>query len=912
MSWWGSWRLMLRLAHRDARRQWGRSLLVALLVGLPVMVVAAGGTLLFTRDATQRELLSSTVGSSQARVKQATTYRTIQNADGSIEAPFPLTGTPQRAIAIPGAAVDKPLTPAALQSVTGGHVVPITRTDARVTLGERRPSVTILGADGRATAYHGITALKSGRWPTGPNEVVVTPAGRRLGIPTSGTLTLSVNGVSEQVRVVGQATSPRGQALVALPRSEAMVSTEYLLDRRTPVTWAEVQHLNAYGLVVISRHMVLHPGTATGPELAELQKMNGGGNNSLVTLVLTGLVVLTVLMAGPAFTATAQRQRHALGQVGSNGGTAAMLRRYVLARAIVLGALSATLGVLIGAPLGILAVKIVQRWRPDSVWGPLDLRWSYGLGLILVGVLTSLVSAMIPAVAASRISLIQVLRGQVSARRARAGWPVLGLVIAVVASIVLIASIKGGGSEIRAAAAGFALFAGAVMCLPWLLSMLGHLAGRLPIATRLATRDVSRQRGRAASGVAAIMASVAVMTALAISGTSDDSQERRDYIPITPIGEGYASGPPSALREIQQIAHVRAPSVRTDVISDIGDDAAEREKSFAQSNESASTLTIIAPQARLAMAQVQPGCTPRQSVGNGSPSCRGASSTGMTERSISVMPARVADSYLGLSSEQIRELDDGAVLAVHDPRTSQPYPAKMTFAIGRTAFDTVGDVTSFTVTRQVQMPAIHVNATARTPNLALGWGVIMTPATAARLKVPTTASSLAVWAPGGVTSADEAAMADRLPDHSNLSIEHGYTSETTKVIRIMLICLGLITLLVTLISTALTQAESKPDQATLSAIGASSRLRRRVAGAQAGVIALVGGLVGLVEGTVPGVAATYPLTESHLSDSVGAGSVLKIPWLELAGVVVGVPLLAAVLATLAVRSRPPSLTRRID
>jgi uncharacterized membrane protein YfcA len=61
----------------------------------------------------------------------------------------------------------------------------------------------------------------------------------------------------------------------------------------------------------------------------------------------------------------------------------------------------------------------------------------------------------------------------------------------------------------------------------------------------------------------------------------------------------------------------------------------------------------------------------------------------------------------------------------------------------------------------------------------------------------------------------------------------------------------LFALTVTGIAVALGEAESRPEQQTLLAVGADPRLRRRITAARAGIIALLGGLLAVPAGLLP-------------------------------------------------------------
>ena len=76
--------------------------------------------------------------------------------------------------------------------------------------------------------------------------------------------------------------------------------------------------------------------------------------------MLPRIVAALLALAGPAFAAGATRQRRSLGLVAANGGTRAVLRRIVLANAMILGALTALVSAVLGTALGVLVLGMIQ------------------------------------------------------------------------------------------------------------------------------------------------------------------------------------------------------------------------------------------------------------------------------------------------------------------------------------------------------------------------------------------------------------------------------------------------------------------------------------------------------------------------------------------------------------------------
>lgn len=900
---------MIRLARRDVGRHRGRSILTALLVALPVMIVAAATTVLATAHVDAQESLNWNMGTTSAALKVEPKEGPVtQSPDGETSNAVAHFGdAPRPAKALPDTKTGEQPTASAVQRVTGGTVRTTTQTNHRAVLGERRPKVSMLGIDGRDRAYDGMATLTSGHWPRAADEVLVSSSGRVSGLPTSGAVQVTDHDrKTQQLRVVGTVDTPYRQALVGLPRSGG--ETSFLLDRQDPVRWAEVERLNKYGAAVQSRYLIEHPERAAlSPQAAQQYTDAGSTRSTEVPLLVAGLVIVIAMLAGPAFSTGGARERHVLAQLGCNGATRSMLRRYVLAKAVVLGAASAILGVVLGGGLGAVVVAVASRRITDQTWGPLDLRFGYGLALAGIAIVAALVAALIPAVQASRVSIIQVLRGLVSSRRVRTGWPLLGLVACLASGAFMINGAKrSSGGETGVALAAVALFVGALITLPWLLSQVGRLASQMPLPLRLAMRDVGRQRGRSVSGVAAIMACVAMMTALAIGGTSDDQQAQRDHQRQAPMGQAVIEGKGSELGDAAAAVRRDAPDVEVRTISRVGKVATAHaaKNPGGAGGEPRSDFVLAAPPR---------GCALPDAM-NPDGKCAGMASSVEMGSDIAVMPAATARSYAGLSAAQTKGLEDGAVLVAGNPLAAERVAQvdsgpTVSFEWGSATVG-AGEISSYSRHSGAALPSISLDPDPTSPLTTQGIAMVVTPATAADHGWPTTPTRLALSSPGGLTKAQVTRVSEQAPDNTRVEVERGPdTTTATLIIRIMMTVIGLLILAAALIGTALTQADSRPDQATLAAVGATGRLRRLVAGSQAATIGLTGALLGLALGVVSGVAVAYPLTSSAPLSEAPVEPLIAIPWVDLTAVVIGVPVVAAFLAAAAMR-REPTLARR--
>jgi putative ABC transport system permease protein len=110
------------------------------------------------------------------------------------------------------------------------------------------------------------------------------------------------------------------------------------------------------------------------------------------------------------------------------------------------------------------------------------------------------------------------------------------------------------------------------------------------------------------------------------------------------------------------------------------------------------------------------------------------------------------------------------------------------------------------------------------------------------------------------------------------------------------LALGILALMVGLI-----RSESAGDLRTLTAIGATSRIRRTLTGATAAALALLGALLG--------VAGAYVVMLALYHDDLGYLS--NVPILYLALAVVGVPLAASAAGWLLAGREPPAIARPV-
>jgi len=914
----------IRIARRDARRYKWRSALIVVMVGLPVLLLTAGITLTATNDVSMAESVPRVMGSAQAWVSEISggdkPLRMIQSPDGQFS---DFRKDRAVALAVPGFA-ESGGTASKLRRLTGGRVIQTLDSWMRVTLGNRRPTMQVLGIDARDPLARGMTELVSGRWASTPSEIVVTKAGIAEGLPRAGTLTASgTGGKPRLLTVVGIATGQTTYGkpfLVALPDLvtglsvvDGKTAPAFLVGRTDPVTWPDVRRLNDYGLVVKSRAVFVNvpPATQLDPQAVQTIGSSQRGNDLVLLLAAVGLFIETTLLAGPAFAVSAARQRRSLALAASNGAEARQLRRYVLGQAVVLGVVSAAVAVVAGVLLTLGGLTWWQGGHPDFATGPFEVSWPRVVGVFICAVVASVVAALLPAKGIARLDIVSVLAGRSSNGRVRRGLPAIGVVVMVTSGLAIfwgVASGNQGGIGLReylVVGGSVGLVLGCLMVIPALLAVVGRLGTHLALPLRLAARDTARQRGRSTPAVAAIMAAVAVLTALSIAEASYDRKRESTYQPQGPMGAGIImlGGQDANEQGVRSVTERFAAQLVMEPVGQVVDTAANPKVR--------SKVSWVTPVPRTCTeAEVLARLNPDGGVGATPCESLVSAESGVQVGSLSSLAA-----VLPLSTNQRSVLQGGGAL-ITDP--SLVRDAQVSYVAGTATHDKSGATTAAKITQRTSLPAVVANPQPLRANSRGFFSAWILPETATRLGWPVLITSLDVSSPSGtITPEEERAVADRLGNDYTFTVERGYQNESRLILLILFCVAGLLVLIASLISTALSLAESQNDMATLAAVGATRQTRRGVAASQALVVAACGCLLGVGVGLVPGIASTWPLTVRAITaggqtDIVTGHTspVIVIPWLPLLGLALVVPSLAAGLAWIAVR-RHPQMTRRL-
>lgn len=862
---------LLRLARRDALRHKGRSVLVLVLIMLPVLAVTAAAVVIATSQISGSEVLSRRLGTADARITvEAHVGKVLQNFD-------PDQGTAT------GGDEDShpPLTISGIEKVLGHPVVAIAERTLEVGVvtpkGIARSEATEI--DLRSPLARGLFRLTDGTLPRSPHEVVINRALADRGFRVGSDLTLR-NGATRTVVGMVESTSFRGYPTLVGPLG-SLVADKHASGDRTwlisggPVSWAQVQKLNNQGATVLSRAVLENP-----PPRSELSSMMRTGDGARTTFAIAALIAVmalieVVLLAGPAFAVGARRQQRTIALLASCGATPRQARRLVLTGALVLGSGAAAIGAVAGIGVGWAVLPLAQHFN-NTVFGPFDVPWLPILGVMVFGLLSALLAAVVPARIAARNDVVAVLSGRRGDPRPRARSPILGLLLLGAGVAIAVYGAKQQGGEVTIAVAAIVAVLGMILLVPAVLAALARLSHRLPLVLRFALRDANRHRTRTVPAVAAVAATVCGVVALGIANTSDEAQNRATYSPSLPMGTG-------AITAGYDAQHIPWPEVRAAAARYLPDARLSTIRGVPSDEETDVELSLRA-----------------DGHGDLLSSYGSALNTSVLVSESQHLPAVLKLSASDRIAARKALHHGGAVVFTdHVVRADR-------VRVGGVVF--LPDQDRPRHLPRVTVPAHFVQVGARDAQFQ----AVLSPGLAHRLGVPVKTVGLYV-AGGTITRAAEKDASEAVvgvaPD-ANFHVERGYESSgDTKVLLLVLGALGAILMLGgTLTATFLALSDAGPDLATLSAVGASPRTRRGVAAAYALVVGLVGALLGAVVGFVPGVAVSWPLTHNY--GDGGATHYLDVPWLFVAVIVIGLPLLTTAVVCVTARARLPLVARQ--
>ncbi|GHD67130.1 hypothetical protein GCM10010336_29520 [Streptomyces goshikiensis] len=937
-GWYHSWVAAIRIARRDAWRAKGRSALVLSMIALPIVGVSAADLTLRSAELSTEQKLERVLGAADAKLTTGwVTGPLYQQPDGSDYAPVGGYENYHSSSRTEDPNVLAAALPAGARSLKDsiGH--------AKVHTTHGLLDTQLRELDTHSPLVKGLLTLDRGRLPEKAGEVIatqsfLTDSGYFVGstvTPRGSTASYKVVGAyelpdalkqSQLIAVPGSLLEPLEKTLTAAGNPGLRPEHSYLVKvGRDGFTWNMMKETNAKGVLVTSRAVWLDPPADSEVPLYRQESKNAYGSSSsmqatelAILATVVGLAMLEIcLLAGPAFAVGARRSRRQLGLVGANGGDRRHIRAIVLSGGLVIGAASAVIGTVIGVALT-FGLRPVLEAQIGSRFGDFDIRPLELLGIGLLAVLTGLLAAIAPAVTASRQTVLASLTGRRGVRRASRVLPVIGLVaIGGGVSIALFGTVSQMGSVVVAGGSALAEL-GIVALTPVLVGLFGRIGRWLPLSPRLALRDAVRNRGRTAPAVAAVLAAVAGTVAIATFQHSDDLQRRHEYVATLPFGTGLA-------QVTENSGHKEVPAVRQALAREL-------------------PLAVRADVDRLVVGKPgcdswsdEPGCGRAEIITPKDQRCplweaeNGPASFTTEQQRTLRNDWRCEEDRLGVAvSTVVADEKLLTVLGIGDPAAAAALKSGKAVSFDKKIVKD-GKVTLRLVTDNKAASALaeknqdppgedKVLAAYQAPATAKGYGLhlVLPPATAKTAGL-TTAPFGSYFTLDGKASSEQRQKLDGTLDtmgvETEVSIEEGYKANNSLVMLALAVFAGLVTIGAAGIATGLAQADAEADLKTLAAVGAPPRVRRTLSGFQCGVVALMGVVLGSAAGILPAVGLRLTarreaqslyetgIAQGHIGKSELAPYVpISVPWETLGGLLVLVPLGAALLAALVTKS----------
>ncbi|WP_149182477.1 ABC transporter permease [Streptomyces sp. TRM49041] len=950
-NWFHSWRAAVRIARRDAWRSKGRSFLVLAMIALPILGVSAADLTLRSAELSPQERATRLLGAADARMSDPG-YGGVavhQSPDGAMSSPakeisgqFP-EGSADIRKAFPAGAT--------VLEDSSGH-------------GKLRTAHGLLHTEIRELkaadpVAQGVMTLLAGRFPQKEDEVAVSSrflevSGLKMGA------TLAARGLEREYRIVGSYELPdeleatqvnalpgaflaplaKGLEKSGLPALD--VSTTHLVKLKgsgagpeaAGFTWNMVKEANAKGVSVISRAVLIDPPADSDVPLYQHEGWGSYADSSnarkealIAASTIVGLAMLEIcLLAGPAFAVGARRSRRQLGLVGANGGNRRHIRSIVLAGGLVIGVAAAAVGTLLGLVLTFLLQPVLEDTLGRR-FGAFDIRPLELLGIGLLAVLTGLLAAIVPAVTASRETVLASLTGRRGVRGSNRVLPVIGLVAtAIGAAIALYGSLFSDQFIIVAGGSALAEL-GVVAMTPMLVGLFGRAGRWLPLSPRLALRDAVRNRGRTAPAVAAVLAAVAGTVAVATYAASADAQQRAAYEARLPYGavstllteEGSARDVPAVREAVQKHIPVEA---RADVARiSVGKPSCR----LWENAEGCGRSEIVIPKANECplWGFTEDGSDPAERFSKEERRKLADDWRCTSEGGHGYVPT---EDGLLIGDEKLLK-----VLGIDDPAAEKALATGSVVSFRKPQVDEAGKISIRLITdvekadlaaEKGQDPPGEVKTLTayQAPDGTRSYGVggVLSPA-AAKAAGLSTVPVGSYYSTDHLPSSEQRQKLDdelaKVGSNVYLHIEEGYVSKNSIVLLALTVFAGLITIGAAGIATGLAQADAEADLKTLAAVGAPPRVRRTLSGFQCGVVAVMGVVLGSAAGVLPAIGlrlterreALKWYEEARDDGWAGVGQLphvpVVVPWETLGALLIAVPLGAALLAALLTRSR---------
>jgi putative ABC transport system permease protein len=449
----------------------------------------------------------------------------------------------------------------------------------------------------------GFTQLRQGRGPQAPGEITIDAGLAKQGHfqlgDQVGVLTLQPKRTFTLVGIFGYTggrDSLGGETRVAFTEP---VAQQLMLGRQGAYSVINVQAQQGVSAGALRDAIQAKLGggylVRTRQQVAADQATDVEAFLGFIRAFLLGFAAVALFVGGFLILNTfsilvAQRTRE-LALLRALGAGRGQVLRSVLVEAVVVGLLAATLGLVagLGVAVGLRAVMEAQSGVrfPDA---ELTLPAAAIAASYLVGVLITIVAALLPALRASRVAPMAALRDAATSDRPLTALTIMGTVPALLGVVAVAVALFGdlGDATLPALVGGVLLaFVGVAMLTPAIARPAVALLGRALAWTtpgELGRRNSARNPRRTAITAAALMVGVALVTGVSVlasslqaslEGVVGQSLAAELIISGDQTGRSAATYDPAVIDQVNQLPGVaQAAAVHTDV-AQLGDETTE-------------------------------------------------------------------------------------------------------------------------------------------------------------------------------------------------------------------------------------------------------------------------------------------------------------------------------------------------
>jgi putative ABC transport system permease protein len=589
--------------------------------------------------------------------------------------------------------------------------------------------------------------------------------------------------------------------------------------------------------------------------------------------VATVFLLLAALVAAAGFAVVAQRRLRQLGMLAAIGATEKHLRLVLLWNGVLVGAIGAAIGTVVG-----LVLWLVLRPTLETAIGhrvdALSLPWGLLATAVLVAVLGAAAAAWWPGRAVARVPVALAL----SARPPRPRPARHSAVAAAVLIAVGIGCLALSNRDQPALIIGglVATILGTLLLGPLAIRIVSGIAARVPLAPRLALRDLARYQARSGAALAAITLALGIAAAVVVVATAEEKQEADRLAAELPnLSDRQIRVYTGRAREPELIP---LPLPTPDQLAQ----SATQVRQLAAALDGATVIPL------------------RKAIQTGEPP-------------IVTFEGDQALVSIGLSRRDEKNFTRGSGVYVAtpallrylgvDPASVDPstdFLADPTVPTGKLFILDIRARTEHPVTNVQRIDSRQVlgsaeGDTGRVPDSFVtlnglrrhGWK-----------QVP---AGWLVESSRPLTSEQISAARD-IAARAGLTIETQHERTSLATPRAVATAAGaLLAFVILAMTVGLIRSESAGDLRTLTATGATGRTRRSLTAATAGALALLGALLG--------VAGAYLVLAATFYDDLGYLG--EVPLLYLGLLIVGVPLAAAAAGWLLAGRQPPTIARPV-